>query len=422
MCGIAGIWHRDDRPADRSQLLAMTQALRHRGPDGAGHHLEGGIALGHRRLKVIDLSAGAAQPMWLPDRSVCVIYNGEIHNYIELAADLRAAGVRLRGASDTEVLLWAYALWGAECFERFNGMWAAAFWEPARRRLTLTRDRFGIKPLLVSVRGARVAFASEAKAIVAAFGEERRADRRLISDFVAGGSPDGDQSTFFENIHQVPPGHWLSIDRDAIAAHRYWRFEPGTERPRADAADAFRALLEDAVRIRMRSDVPVGVSLSGGLDSSAIARLAVRMAQAPLECFSLRLEAKRIDESRFAALVANDAAHYRIHWVTPRAEGFLATLIALVWHHDAPMPIRGRYSQWHVLREALAPLARAHPVHRRDRQRRQDDDEGPAARRAGAALPHPQERGFEQPALQRRQNAALGAPAHPILRTGGGPR
>jgi asparagine synthase (glutamine-hydrolysing) len=352
MCGIAGIWHRDDRPADRLQLFAMTQALRHRGPDGAGHHLEGGIALGHRRLKVIDLSAGAAQPMWLPDRSVCVIYNGEIHNYVELSSDLRAAGVQLRGASDTEVLLWAYRLWGAECFERFNGMWAAAFWEPARRRLTLTRDRFGIKPLLVSVRGARVAFASEAKAIVTAFGEERRADRRLVSDFAAGGCPDGDESTFFENIRQVPPGHWLSIDRDAVAAHRYWRFEPGTERPRADATDAFRALLEDAVRIRMRSDVSVGVSLSGGLDSSAIARLAARISQTPLECFSLRLEAKRIDESRFAALVAGDAARYRIHWVTPRSEDFLATLTALVWHHDAPMPIRGRYSQWHVLREA----------------------------------------------------------------------
>src|SRR5579863_836694 len=184
MCGIAGIWHRDGGPVEGRALDAMVEALVHRGPDGVGTHVCGDIGLGHRRLKVIDLSAAAAQPIWLPDRSVCMVYNGEIHNYIELAAELRRAGAHLRADNDTEVMLWAYRLWGEGCFPRLNGMWAAAFWEPGTRRLLLSRDRFGIKPLLYSQRGARIAFASEAKALLAAFPEERRPDMQRARDFL----------------------------------------------------------------------------------------------------------------------------------------------------------------------------------------------------------------------------------------------
>ncbi|HEX7417352.1 MAG TPA: asparagine synthase (glutamine-hydrolyzing), partial [Steroidobacteraceae bacterium] len=352
MCGIAGIWHRDGRPADRRALQLMIDALVHRGPDGEGYHVAGSIALGHRRLKVIDLSQAAAQPMWLPDRSLCLLFNGEIHNYRELAAELRGAGVNLRTHSDTEVMLWAYRLWGEQCFERFNGMWAAAFWEPGREQLLLSRDRFGIKPLVHAVRGARVAFASEPKAILEAFDVERRADQPLVRDFVAGGLPDCDEHTFFEGIRSVHPGESLRIDRRGESSRRYWNFEPGVETARPDAGAAFRALLDDAVNIRLRSDVPLGVSLSGGLDSSSVARIAVRSAASPLECFSLRYPSAALDESHYASLVADDPARYRMHWITPPAEQFLATAAAIVWHHDAPMPIRGRYPQWHVLREA----------------------------------------------------------------------
>ena len=352
MCGIAGFWHRDGRPADRRALLTMTSALTHRGPDGAGDHVEGAIALGHRRLKVVDLTEAAAQPMWLPDRSLCLIYNGEIHNYVELASELRGKGVTFRGHSDTEVALWAYRIWGEDCFERFNGMWAAAFWEPARSALLLARDRFGIKPLVYSIRGARFAFASEAKAITAAFPEERGADRQQVSDFVAGGSPDCDTATFFDGIHSVAPAQWLRIDPDRETSRRYWSFEPGTELVRPDSVERFGALIEDAVRIRLRSDVPLGVALSGGLDSSTIARLAARLGAEPLECFSLRYSSSQLDESHYASRVADDSARYRLHWITPQAEDFLSTVTALVWHHDGPMPIRGRYPQWHVLREA----------------------------------------------------------------------
>ena len=281
-----------------------------------------------------------------------MVYNGEIHNYLELAADLRNAGARLRADNDTEVLLWAYRLWGEACFERLNGMWAAAFWQPAERRLLLSRDRFGIKPLLYSVRGARVAFASEAKALLAAFPEERRPDGALVHDFAVGAVPDADEHTFFENVRSVRPGHLLCIEPTREAIRQHWNFRPGTEASRPDAPEAFLHLLEDAVKVRLRSDVPIGVLLSGGLDSSTVARIAVGETRRPLQCFSLRYAAASLDESRYSSLVADDPARYQIHWVSPSAENLLATIGSIVWHHDAPTPLRGRYPQWHVLREA----------------------------------------------------------------------
>jgi asparagine synthase (glutamine-hydrolysing) len=352
MCGIAGIWHRDGRAVEHHALESMVQALVHRGPDGAGAYVAGDIGLGHRRLKVIDLSAAAAQPIWLPDRSVCMVYNGEIHNYLELAAELRQAGARLRADNDTEVLLWAYRLWGEACFARLNGMWAAAFWQPAERRLLLSRDRFGIKPLLYSVRGARIAFASEAKALLAAFAEERRPDHAMIHDFVLGAVPDADEHTFFENIRQVLPGQLLYVEPRRENIRQHWHFRPGIEASRPDAPEALRALLTDAVKVRLRSDVPFGVMLSGGLDSSTIARLAAREPGAALQCFSLRYDNEALDESRYAAMVADDPNRYAVHWVRPSADKLLATMGSIVWHHDGPTPLRGRYPQWHVLQEA----------------------------------------------------------------------
>ena len=352
MCGIAGIWHRDGRAVAHQAVESMIDTLVHRGPDGAGAYLAGNVGLGHRRLKVIDLSEAAAQPIWLPDRSLCMVYNGEIHNYRELAADLRQAGARLRAENDTEVLLWAYQTWGEACFERLNGMWAAAFWQPAPRRLLLSRDRFGIKPLVYSIRGPRVGFASEPKALLAAFPEERQPDCALVHDFAVGAVPDADEHTFFENIRSVPAGQSLCIETSRERMHPHWNFRPGTEAARPDAPEAFRHLLEDAVSIRLRSDVPIGVLLSGGLDSSAVARMAVKEARPPLQCFSLRYAAAALDESRYASLVADDPARYQVHWVTPSAQNLLETIGSIVWHHDAPTPLRGRYPQWHVLREA----------------------------------------------------------------------
>jgi asparagine synthase (glutamine-hydrolysing) len=315
-------------------------------------HIAGDVALGHRRLKVIDLSEAAAQPIWVPDRSVGMVYNGEIHNYLELAAELRQAGAPLRADNDTEVLLWAYRLWGEACFARLNGMWAAAFWHPAERRLLLSRDRFGIKPLVYSVRGARIAFASEPKALLAAFPEERLPDRALEHDFAVGAVPDADEHTFFENVRSVPAGHVLCIEPTRESLRPHWDFQPGTEVSRPDAPEAFIELLRDAVKVRLRSDVPIGLLLSGGLDSSSVRRLAVGEMQQALQCISLRYDSAELDESGYVRCVADDPARYCVHWVTPSADSLLATIGSIVWHHDAPTPLRGRYPQWQVLREA----------------------------------------------------------------------
>jgi asparagine synthase (glutamine-hydrolysing) len=351
MCGIAGVWNRSGEPVDPAALDRMGSILRHRGPDGSGTLLRGDLGLVHRRLTIVDLTDRGHQPMAVPDESLWVNYNGEIHNYRELRRELEDAGVAFRSECDTEVALWAYRVWGTECFERFNGMWAIALWDARAERLVLSRDRFGIKPLYYAARGDRVAFASEAKAILAAFPEEREPDRREIYAFLAGGQPDVGDATFFRNVRAVPPGTYLELGRDRCERRTYWGFRPGEESPCPDAEERFLELLDDAVRLRMRSDVPVGVCVSGGLDSTAIVRLAARHTAAPLECFALRYEDPRVDESHYSRVAADDPARYRTHWVEPSPRRMLDTMRAIVWHHDAPTPARARFGQWFIMRE-----------------------------------------------------------------------
>lgn len=351
MCGIAGIWNRDGAPVPEPSLRTMAGLLRHRGPDGEGCWTGGDIGLAHRRLKIIDTSEQAGQPMATPDGRLLLVYNGEIHNYLELRRELESRGIVFATNSDTEVALWAYRVWGDDCFERFNGMWAMAFWDSDREELLLSRDRFGIKPLVVSIAGPRVAFASEAKAIIEVYPAERVIDRRELHGFLRGAFPDCGDATFFANIRQLPPGHLLRITRAGERRLRYWRFEPGAESRPPDAEEQFLHLCRDAVRLRLRSDVPLGVLLSGGLDSSAIARLAVDSVAPPLHAFSLRYDDPSVDESGYARMVADAGGAFDVHWIEPPSAPLLETMRAVTWHHDAPCPSRGRYPAWHLMRE-----------------------------------------------------------------------
>jgi asparagine synthase (glutamine-hydrolysing) len=350
VCGIAGIWDRSGKPVDREALERMGTILRHRGPDGSGVWLDGEVGLANRRLAVVDPTPAGDQPMGLPERGLWLTYNGEIHNYVELRRELEATGARFRTHTDTEVVLHAYAAWGIGAFERFNGMWALVLWDARARTLVLSRDRFGIKPICYSVRGARIAFASEPKAILAAFPEEREPDDAEIERFLDGEFTDTGEATFFANVRAVPPATCLVWTEDELDRHSTWSFEPGDESPKEDAEESFRELLRDAVRVRMRSDVPVGACLSGGLDSSAIAALVDVPADRPMHCFSLRWDGWRDDESRFAEAAAR--GRFELHWVSPEPGDVLETIRRIVWHHDAPTPIRGRLAQWHVLEEA----------------------------------------------------------------------
>jgi len=350
VCGIAGIWDRSGEPVDLRVLERMGAILRHRGPDGSGVWLDGEVGLANRRLAVVDPTPAGDQPMGLPERGLWLTYNGEIHNYVELRRELEARGARFRTHTDTEVVLHAYAAWNHDAFERFNGMWALGLWDARERTLVLSRDRFGIKPICYSERDGRIAFASEPKAILAAFPEEREPDRGEIARFLDGEFTDAGEATFFANVRAVPPATCLVWSRDDLERRSTWSFEPGDETPKRDVEERFRELLRDAVRVRMRSHVPVGACLSGGLDSSAIAALVEVPADRPMHCFSLRYDGSRDDESRFAAAVTRD--RFELHWVRPEPGDVLETIRRIVWHHDAPTPIRGRLAQWHVLEEA----------------------------------------------------------------------
>ncbi|HSN22439.1 MAG TPA: asparagine synthase (glutamine-hydrolyzing), partial [Usitatibacter sp.] len=303
MCGIAGILgRRAARAPERAELAAMIGRLRHRGPDGTGIHLGPEIGLAHARLSIIDL-AGGAQPIGNEDGSVQVVLNGEIFNYVELREALERGGHQFRTRTDTEVLVHLYEDEGERFVEQLNGQFAFALWDARARRLVLARDRTGIRPLFHAERDGRLVFASEIKALFALPAIPRRIDRRALAEICTYWAPLAPR-TAFEGIESLPPGHLLVDDERGRRVQSYWdwRFPEAhheTQRPEAELATALRELLEDAVRLQLRADVPVGAYLSGGLDSAVIAALARRLARQPVRTFSLTFEDAEFDESAY---------------------------------------------------------------------------------------------------------------------------
>lgn len=352
MCGIAGIRYFSARQVRAADLQRMAALLRHRGPDATGLWRDGPAGLAHTRLEIVDPGPASSQPMVSSDGSVVVSYNGEIHNYPELRDELSRLGHVFRTAGDVEVLLAAYRQWGAGAFGRFNGMWAVAIWDARRQCLVLCRDRFGIKPLYYVCNERKLVFASEAKAILAVAPEEARVNETELLAYLRNADPDGGGATFFENVRSVPPAHWLEVGPEgAVREQCYWRLPENrlTLSP-PEAASRFAELFDDAVRLRMRSDVPVGAALSGGMDSSAVVQSAAAHHHR-LDCFSLRYPGERYDESHYAELVAR-AAGARVHWIEPDPREILRHTQEIVWAHDSPPPIRGRLPSWPVMKAA----------------------------------------------------------------------
>ena len=301
MCGICGIVDLS-APPDLTVLRRMTGRLRHRGPDGNGYYRDEHAALGHTRLAIIDL-AGGAQPMGSADGNLWVSFNGEIFNYVELAARLRRAGHVFRTASDTEVILHAWQEWGTGCFARFNGQWALALWDRRERRMVLSRDRLGVRPLYYT-RGGGLRFASEVKALFADPSVPRAFDPVGLDQTFTYWSTLAPRTVYL-GIEQLEPGHYAVFDRGGFRTAPYWRIEfpeRGAE-PVQDAEDntlALREAMVEAARLRfLRSDVPVGAYLSGGLDSSIIAAVIRRYTDAPLRTLSLRFTDNEFDEGRY---------------------------------------------------------------------------------------------------------------------------
>ncbi len=336
MCGIAGAVGALD-PELIEAVRRADARLAHRGPDASGFwsDLGAGIALAHRRLAVIDLSPEANQPMRDPATGVSLVFNGEIYNFVELRRDLEAEGIAFRSRSDTEVLLQAWVRWGEGCLERLRGMFAFAVWEPASRRLWLARDRLGIKPLYVArVRrpgGDAVFFASELRALLATGLIERRLDETGLETYLWHGFPVG-PGTLVRGVRRLEPGTCLSIGSAGLVERerRYWSL-PGFA-VRTESREALAAELREAVRLRLVSDVPLGIFLSGGIDSSAVAALAVSGGASDLRTFNVGFEEAAFDESAAARAVAErlGTRHTEVRVSAKRfADGLDAALGAL---------------------------------------------------------------------------------------------
>ena len=303
MCGIAGTLGSDSggRPGDQAISRAIA-ALGHRGPDETGRYFGEGVTLGHTRLSIVDLNGGQ-QPMSSGDGAAWVVFNGEIYNHIELREELRARGHEFKSRSDTEIISHAYEEWGLDFPLHFNGQFAFALWDKRRRRLLLVRDRMGVRPLFFARVDGQLAFASETKALLALLPAAARAtlDPRTLGQIFTLWAPLGDRSAL-AGVQSLPPGHLLIAEGGGIEVRRYWdwRLAQHPDSYELDdlgaAAEELRALLIDAVRLRLRSDVPVGAYLSGGLDSSIITALIKTKTQNPLRTFSVTFDDAEFDE------------------------------------------------------------------------------------------------------------------------------
>ena len=397
MCGITGIFHLDGQAVDAHALRSMADALRHRGPDDEGYalfnpasgeslHLKGpdspngvalstisqfsilnssfSVALAERRLAILDLSPAGHTPMTTPDGALTISFNGEIYNFIELRAELRAHGHAFRTSGDTEVLLAAYREWGEQCVTRFNGMWAFALWDAPRRKLFCSRDRFGVKPFYYTHDGHTFTFASEPKALFAGGHIAPTPNATVLMDFLAGYEASDATACMYDKVQQLPGGHSLVIEEGKLRVQRYWSLPvnpdigPATLDMRK--IDELRALLTDAVRLRLRSDVPVGTCLSGGLDSSAIVvlmntlmrdehNIAQELAGEHQKTFTACYDDAEADERTFAEMIVRQT-NAQWHKTFPSAEGLLADLDRFIWHHDEPPITSSIYAQWCVMR------------------------------------------------------------------------
>jgi len=307
MCGISGIYGFDGAPADIGHLQRMTDALAHRGPDGSGRYLQHNVGLGHRRLSIIDLDGGA-QPLANENDTVHVVFNGEIYNFVELRAELEQAGHRFKTRSDTEVIVHGWEQWGAQCVDHFNGIFAFALWDERARRLFLARDHLGVKPLYYTVARGQLLFGSEIKALLAHPACPRAVDISALGQLFTFRYVPSPQ-TLFEGIRKLPPGHSMTVDDDGIAIRRHWARIPSHRQGASEAqlVDEYNELVTSAVKLQLRSDVPVGLFLSSGVDSAALLSLMRRQTSAPIHTFTIGFEGgERSNETDDARELARD--------------------------------------------------------------------------------------------------------------------
>ncbi|MCK6541056.1 asparagine synthase (glutamine-hydrolyzing) [bacterium] len=307
MCGITGYIHHDiNREACQKKLKRMSDTLFHRGPDGEGFFVNKNIALGHRRLSIIDLKTGG-QPVFSADRRLCLIFNGEIYNYLELKDELKKLGHTFKTTSDTEVALCAYQQWGIDCLQHFNGMWSFALWDGYKQRLFCARDRVGEKPFFYTLADESFIFGSEIKAVLA-YGLKKRINREVLDAYLCFTYIPAPQ-TFFQGIYKLPAAHYLLYESGKITINPYWDLTLLDDKDARDDEIAilkeFDDIFNDSVKIRMRSDVPFGAFLSGGMDSSSVVAVMSQNSTVPITTCTIGYNDSRFDERYLARLVAD---------------------------------------------------------------------------------------------------------------------
>lgn len=356
MCGIFGILGKSGLVSE--QLVEeLTNLVAHRGPDGIGVSLKANVGLGHRRLAIIDLSKDGVQPMRHRDEPLTITYNGEIYNYLELRAELQKEGAVFKTATDTEVLLNAYLFWGMRCLEKLNGMWAFAIHDERNDTIFCARDRFGVKPFYYIENSDAFAFASEIRQLLPLI-PTRTADSELVNDFLVCGLTDHTSRTFFEGVRKLPGGHCLTANcaNGSIHIERYYTLKASDAARKASpecAAVEIRRLLEDATKLRLRSDVRVGTCLSGGLDSSSVATLAAAQqanrTDEPFCAITAVSEDETNNEEKFAASIVQNSA---LNWIRtrPQFEDFIGCVDDLVETQEEPFAGPSIMMQYSVMR------------------------------------------------------------------------
>jgi asparagine synthase (glutamine-hydrolysing) len=357
MCGIAGIISTNPIHLSTDRLKVMTDTIAHRGPDGEGFWINknNNVGLGHRRLAIIDLSDAAAQPFHYLNR-YSITYNGEIYNYIEVREELQKKGYRFQTQSDTEVILAAYDCWKDECVLQFDGMFAFAIWDQQSQKLFAARDRFGEKPFYYFFDGNQFLFASEIKALWAA-GIAKEWNHLMLLNYLANGHTQNavDASlTFYKNIYSIPPGHHLiySLQNKAMTVAIYWDLDKQSTQKinEEDAIEQFQFLFNQSIKRRLRSDVPTGTSLSGGLDSSSVVATIHQHKQPTYSqsAFTAVFPGFEKDELAYAKKVS-DAFQLHHYTTEPTAEGFLKDYKKLLWHQEQPLSSSSVYAQYKVI-------------------------------------------------------------------------
>ena len=336
MCGISGIFHLNGQPVEKNDIETMNQTMIHRGPDGQGIFTQSEIGLGHRRLSIIDLEAGK-QPMSNADGSIQVVFNGEIYNYLELKQELEAKGYQFRTRSDTESIIYAYEAYGDRFVEKLRGMFAIGLWDSRNKKLILTRDRVGKKPLYYYLDQHRIVFASELKAVIALPGIPKELDIQALDAYLSFGYVPSPLS-IFKHIRKLPPASVAVCTAKSFNVREYWHLDmtqPDLSWNDASAIEELEAIFDESVRLRLMSDVPLGAFLSGGVDSSAVvASMSRLMGNERVKTASIGFSEKKFNELEYAEIVARHCNTDHSEFVVqPDA---LSILDKLVWHLDEP--------------------------------------------------------------------------------------